>query len=462
MDTLLTGTISLKDKKTPNALLIPRSNKRRSKLKSLNGNIENKKTSNALLIRLSDKMRSKLKSLDGSIENMVVEVGNCSEMSKSAYELAYQKGKQASLLAYQKPEGDHVFTLIYDKYYDRPFTEDVIREDAVICDPWMGLVCPTKEYRSRLGNFKGYDFDDKHYNLITGFNPNRHKIITPMVLHKVLNFSCDVAFDQSFVDKLIKPLVEKTNSPYRKFLLMARIRPHLKDAIENELISEKEVSSWKNLYPQLKKYFATDTSFFPLIIYYYGGNETILRKKIKKALKKDKDPNRETLNGVTVLLAAAKNGYTDIVRELLKVGADPNKRENTKGRSALYLAAIQNYVEIVNLLLCHPNIQLDLRQESASRYRSLMNGSDEASRERMERHIENKIKLGQSPDAITCSLIEIAEILDYPKIVKALKAHESAKKVFKNDTFTFFTQTFNSENKKPNKMQKTTNFNRSR
>jgi len=54
-------------------------------------------------------------------------------------------------------------------------------------------------------------------------------------------------------------------------------------------------------------------------------------------------------NGNTALIEASEKGYTEIVKLLLKAGADVNA-EDGDGRTALILAKEQGYIEIVDLL----------------------------------------------------------------------------------------------------------------
>jgi len=55
-------------------------------------------------------------------------------------------------------------------------------------------------------------------------------------------------------------------------------------------------------------------------------------------------------DGKTLLLTAAANGQTDIVRTLVSAGADVNTQRND-GASALSVASQQGHLEIVNILL---------------------------------------------------------------------------------------------------------------
>ena len=64
----------------------------------------------------------------------------------------------------------------------------------------------------------------------------------------------------------------------------------------------------------------------------------------------DIDPNLKNREGHTALLIAAIYGYTDIVRLLLKYDADPNIKDNY-GDTALMGASDKGHIDIVRLLL---------------------------------------------------------------------------------------------------------------
>jgi len=79
--------------------------------------------------------------------------------------------------------------------------------------------------------------------------------------------------------------------------------------------------------------------------------------KARTLLKKGANPNSKHERGSSVLMASCLHGgYTDIVKMLLKKGADPKyiaRREDPfyDGMTALYIAAEQGNLEIVKLLL---------------------------------------------------------------------------------------------------------------
>ncbi len=61
------------------------------------------------------------------------------------------------------------------------------------------------------------------------------------------------------------------------------------------------------------------------------------------------DPSARELIGETPLMAAARQGYSDVVKSLIDEGADINAR-NKRGQTALMIAMEQNHADIVALL----------------------------------------------------------------------------------------------------------------
>ena len=57
-------------------------------------------------------------------------------------------------------------------------------------------------------------------------------------------------------------------------------------------------------------------------------------------------------NSWTVLMDAAMNNQTDVVRCLLEKGANVNKQDRS-GRTALHFASGNNYTDVIKILLQH-------------------------------------------------------------------------------------------------------------
>ncbi len=73
------------------------------------------------------------------------------------------------------------------------------------------------------------------------------------------------------------------------------------------------------------------------------------------------------LIGATPLWVATRNNHHEVVRLLLELGADPNKRCINKGicheEAPLHIAVGHNHTESLQLLLDHPDIEVDITME---------------------------------------------------------------------------------------------------
>jgi uncharacterized protein len=79
-------------------------------------------------------------------------------------------------------------------------------------------------------------------------------------------------------------------------------------------------------------------------------------------LKYGADVNAVDDGGFTALAIAAGGGRRDLVAELMKAGAAPNRRGFSNGNgTALHLACSWNRYEVVARLVQHPSIRLNLR-----------------------------------------------------------------------------------------------------
>ncbi|KAL6353839.1 hypothetical protein LRP88_12833 [Fusarium phalaenopsidis] len=79
-------------------------------------------------------------------------------------------------------------------------------------------------------------------------------------------------------------------------------------------------------------------------------------------LQQDADPNIVDHNHETVLISAINIGDTEIVAQLLAKGADVNAVGSSSG-TALHETAIHSHIDIVRLLLEHPDIKSNIRTD---------------------------------------------------------------------------------------------------
>ena len=75
------------------------------------------------------------------------------------------------------------------------------------------------------------------------------------------------------------------------------------------------------------------------------------------------------INGQTALMFAASNGHVEIVKELLKAGANINKQSCTEGLTALMLAAENGHIAVIKLLLSynskkHNRLNIGIKNEN--------------------------------------------------------------------------------------------------
>eukprot|EP01084_Bolivina_argentea_P149005 260384_1 len=70
------------------------------------------------------------------------------------------------------------------------------------------------------------------------------------------------------------------------------------------------------------------------------------------------DIDKSDIKGFTALYVASQNNHTFIVKLLLQNGADTNAT-NTIGNAPLWIAALRGHVEVVRVLLSHPDTDID-------------------------------------------------------------------------------------------------------
>lgn len=82
-------------------------------------------------------------------------------------------------------------------------------------------------------------------------------------------------------------------------------------------------------------------------------------------LKAGADPKTRTADGITPLMLAATAGDADAVKALLEAGSDANARESIHKQTALMFAAAYNRADAIKVLMAHgadPKLATDVRQ----------------------------------------------------------------------------------------------------
>eukprot|EP01084_Bolivina_argentea_P070597 128373_1 len=75
------------------------------------------------------------------------------------------------------------------------------------------------------------------------------------------------------------------------------------------------------------------------------------------------DIDKSDIKGFTALYVASQNNHTFIVKLLLQNGADTNPTNN-RGAAPLWIAALHGHVEVVRVLLSHPDTDIDYQNLS--------------------------------------------------------------------------------------------------
>lgn len=169
------------------------------------------------------------------------------------------------------------------------------------------------------------------------------------------------------------------------------------------------------------------------------------------------NPNHELANGDTPLSIAVENNHLDMAHCLLTGGASPNpistKRETHLAISVecndvemaklllaagadpnltaaefdfppLFIATDCGYTEMVDLLLATPGIQFTTICRSADEHRQCCQNQANDIRKRMEKHIADKIEMGEDPSEISISAKELAVIKGLTIIANKIEAVE--------------------------------------
>ena len=93
-----------------------------------------------------------------------------------------------------------------------------------------------------------------------------------------------------------------------------------------------------------------------------NGNSIILTHLLEAG----SNPEQTMPGGETLLMTAARTGTPETVRTLLSYGANPNRRETTRGQTALMWAAANNNAAAIQLLAEH-GADIDAKTDNPSR-----------------------------------------------------------------------------------------------
>ena len=85
--------------------------------------------------------------------------------------------------------------------------------------------------------------------------------------------------------------------------------------------------------------------YSPLMLAAYHGQTDLVRDLLHRG----DDPNNRDFNGNTVLMGVAFKGHVDVIRLLLQYGANPELK-NPKGQTALMFAQMFGRTEAASLL----------------------------------------------------------------------------------------------------------------
>lgn len=101
----------------------------------------------------------------------------------------------------------------------------------------------------------------------------------------------------------------------------------------------------------------------PLYVSAQNGHE----KTVKVLLDQDNIDVNLLVGEFTSLMTAAYQGHLGVVKVLLrKLGIDINKGSKSRGTTALMLAALGNEEEVVDVLLTHPDININIQDKAGS------------------------------------------------------------------------------------------------
>lgn len=94
------------------------------------------------------------------------EHGNCEEFSYLVFSYVSKQSPRLCQKIQTLVNGDHYFNIIGEG------------KSAVLCDAWLGILCPAADLPTTLKDFRYIEENDTFYNCLVPFNPKYHKIQT--------------------------------------------------------------------------------------------------------------------------------------------------------------------------------------------------------------------------------------------------------------------------------------------
>jgi len=429
----------------------------------------------SIVITFSEETRKHLYEIERQFYES--EINNCYEMARFACHIGMEMKIPVSAYEYDDDYGDHAFNAIVDRDASCDKIDDEFSlKNTVIFDAWAGLVCRGMEYKTKLEDHKLIFHNDQSYHLITKFNPNYNRISKS----NILSMNDSKTYQYEFTNDLLKELILlsiDTLSAKEIFLFLEVIQKNMQMCIDNELISVDEIRSWSNPLKMLRHYFSSDYQYLPLISYLYCGDQDLYKKKICEALDNSVNLNQSDTDGMTTLHHAVLQKNVDIIEIFIKHGANVNTYLQSSGETplitavqlndirivkmllnagadpncqsgaALFTAAVENYSEIVDILLKHHDIKIQPLVLTIKTSREIVKKECKEIRMYMNDHIIQHMNGNSSHISITPC--EIAMIMGNITIAKKLQCFENKKNQNINVEKTSQLGVFNNKNSMP-------------
>ncbi|MBA3661909.1 MAG: ankyrin repeat domain-containing protein [Gammaproteobacteria bacterium] len=376
-----------------------------------------------ILITLSSVLSSKLILNDCNNDGMF----NCEEFATFVTIFCKSNKWGVAKYRYDIDKGDHVFNVIGATQTWDFAQQSTLNENAVVCDAWSGITFPAKYYLQNLGDFKCYDYKDRHYNFITKVNPSFNAIVRSDLVSTAYQSQISCAFDQSnYLEHLMFDIVTKLSSPREKYLYAVVIFDTVMYALKRKIITEADIKSWPDPAETLKKYFSADENCLMVLISKYAGKPDYLLEMTKLALSKGIEPNQSFKDGYNALTYCAERGLLEVAKLLLSYNINPNQATST-GANPLFMAVQCNREEIVDLLLDRKDIVIKPIMNTETAFKNFAEREGKEVVKRMQTHIANKKNQGESVNKISILPSEIAIIMGHTHLVAKLQAFEKTK-----------------------------------